>query len=257
MLAVRLIPCLDILNARVVKGVRFEGLKDAGDPVELAIRYNDQNADELVFLDIAATNEKRKTTVELAQKLARHLFIPFTIGGGIASLGQIDELVSRGADKVSLNSSAVRRPGLVEEGAARFGSQCIVVAIDVKRNAEGTWNVHTHAGKKNTGMDATAWAKEVVARGAGEILLTSMDNDGNRQGFDLEITRRISEAVPVPVIASGGGGAPRHFVEAVKLGKADAVLAAGVFHYGDLTVGQVKSRMRRAGIPVRLDPPEP
>ena len=251
MLAKRVIPCLDIKDGRVVKGVNFLGLRDAGDPLELAQRYNEQKADELVFLDITATNEKRKTLIELASALARKVFIPFTIGGGISTKEQIHDLVSAGADKVSINSAAVKRPALITEGAAQFGAQCIVVAIDIKRVGEG-WHVFTHAGNHDTGMDALDWALEAERRGAGEILLPSMDRDGAQGGFDNVITRKISEAVKIPVIASGGGGTLEHFSEAVLVGKADAVLAASVFHYGTYTVAQVKAHMAQDGITVRL-----
>ncbi|MDH5560804.1 MAG: imidazole glycerol phosphate synthase subunit HisF [Deltaproteobacteria bacterium] len=251
MLATRIIPCLDVKEGRVVKGVNFLGLKDAGDPLELAIKYNEQSADELVFLDITATNQKRETILELASRLARELFIPFTIGGGISTIKQIEEIVTAGADKVSINSAAVKRPELITEGAEQFGSQCIVIAIDVKRVGK-EWHVFTHSGQKDTGLDAVLWAKEVQDRGAGEILLTSMDRDGQQDGFDLEINRRISESLHIPVIASGGGGKLEHFVEAVTKGKADAVLAASVFHYGTYSINQVKEFMSSKGITVRL-----
>jgi len=253
MLAKRIIPCLDIKDGRVVKGVSFVGLRDAGDPLELARRYNEQSADELVFLDITASHENRGLTFDLAERLARVLFIPFTIGGGIGSLDEIHRIVTAGADKVSLNTAAIRNPDLIGEGALRFGSQCIVVAIDVKR-AGDRWEVYSHGGRNPTGLDAEAWAQEVVRRGAGEILLTSMDQDGRQSGFDLEITARISGAVHVPVIASGGGGTVQHFVDALTIGKADAVLAASIFHYGQITVPELKRALRARGIPVRLTP---
>ena len=253
MLAKRIIPCLDIKDGRVVKGVSFVGLRDAGDPLELARRYNEQSADELVFLDITASHENRGLTFDLAERLARVLFIPFTIGGGIGSLDEIHRIVTAGADKVSLNTAAIRNPDLIAEGALRFGSQCIVVAIDVKR-AGDHWEVYSHGGRNPTGLDAEAWAQEVVRRGAGEILLTSMDQDGRQSGFDLEITARISGAVHVPVIASGGGGTVQHFVDALTIGKADAVLAASIFHYGQITVPELKRALRARGIPVRLTP---
>ena len=253
MLAKRIIPCLDIKDGRVVKGVSFVGLRDAGDPLELARRYNEQSADELVFLDITASHENRGLTFDLAERLARVLFIPFTIGGGIGSLDEIHRIVTAGADKVSLNTAAIRNPDLIGEGALRFGSQCIVVAIDVKR-AGDHWEVYSHGGRNPTGLDAEAWAQEVVRRGAGEILLTSMDQDGRQSGFDLEITARISGAVHVPVIASGGGGTVQHFVDALTVGKADAVLAASIFHYGKITVPELKRALHARGIPVRLTP---
>ena len=253
MLAKRIIPCLDIKDGRVVKGVSFVGLRDAGDPLELARRYNEQSADELVFLDITASHENRGLTFDLAERLARVLFIPFTIGGGIGSLDEIHRIVTAGADKVSLNTAAIRNPDLIGEGALRFGSQCIVVAIDVKR-AGDHWEVYSHGGRNPTGLDAEAWAQEVVRRGAGEILLTSMDQDGRQSGFDLEITARISGAVHVPVIASGGGGTVQHFVDALTIGKADAVLAASIFHYGKITVPELKRALHARGIPVRLTP---
>ncbi|MDT8447512.1 MAG: imidazole glycerol phosphate synthase subunit HisF [bacterium] len=251
MLAKRVIPCLDIKEGRVVKGVNFLGLKDAGDPLELAVKYNEQKADELVFLDITATNEKRKTLIELASSLARSVFIPFTIGGGISSKEQIHDLVTAGADKISINSAAVKRPELISEGASQFGAQCIVIAIDVKRVGDD-WHVFTHAGNRDTGMEALWWAQEAERRGAGEILLTSMDKDGAQSGFDNEITRRISESVKIPVIASGGVGTLEHFADGIKLGKADAVLAASVFHYGTYSIRQVKEHLAGEGIPVRL-----
>lgn len=251
MLAKRIIPCLDIKNGRVVKGVNFEGLRDAGDPVELAKRYNEQSADELVFLDITATNEKRDLILELASRLARELFIPFTIGGGISKIEHIRDIVTAGADKVSINSAAVRTPELITQGAEQFGSQCMVVAIDVKKTGD-SWNVYTHSGTRDTGMDAIEWAKEVERKGAGEIMLTSMDSDGVQDGYDLEINSLISRAVNIPVIASGGCGKLEHFVDAVKEGDADAVLAASVFHYGTYTVHQVKEYMASQGIIVRL-----
>jgi cyclase len=251
MLARRIIPCLDIKEGRVVKGTSFVGLRDAGDPLELAERYNEQSADELVFLDIAASLENRGTTIELATRLARALFIPFTIGGGISTLEHISQLVTAGADKVSVNSAALKNPDLITEGAKRFGSQCIVVAIDARR-VEDRWEVFSHGGSKPTGKDAVEWAKEASERGAGEILLTSMDADGHKQGFDNELNAAISTQVHVPVIASGGGGTLAHFRDALTVGKADAVLAASVFHYGTYTVREVKEFLRDSGIPVRL-----
>ena len=262
MLARRIIPCLDIKDGRVVKGTSFVGLRDAGDPLELAQRYNEQSADELVFLDITASKENRSTTIELATRLARELFIPFTIGGGISSLENMHSLVTAGADKVSVNSSAIRNPNLISEGAKRFGSQCIVVAIDArKRNLNSQkqdtkdkiskWEVFSHGGSLATGLDAVAWAGEMEARGAGEILLTSMDADGHQDGFELDLTAAISGKLNIPVIASGGGGTFEHFLDALKIGKADAVLAASVFHYGKYTVSEVKEYLSQNNIPIR------
>jgi imidazole glycerol-phosphate synthase subunit HisF len=250
MLAKRIIPCLDIKDGRVVKGVSFVGLRDAGDPLELAKRYNEQSADELVFLDITASHENRGLTLALAERLARAIFIPFTIGGGITTLDEIHRIVTAGADKVSLNTAAIKNPDLISEGALRFGSQCIVVAIDVKRVGDH-WEVFTHGGRNPTGLDAEAWAQEAARRGAGEILLTSMDQDGRKSGFDLEITARISGRLNIPVIASGGGGTAQHFVDALTVGKADAVLAASIFHYGEITVPQLKRALHEHAIPVR------
>mgnify|MGYP006094230055 FL=1 len=262
MLARRIIPCLDIKDGRVVKGTSFVGLRDAGDPLELAQRYNEQSADELVFLDITASKENRGTTIELATRLARELFIPFTIGGGISSLEDMHSLVTAGADKVSVNSSAIRNPNLISEGAKRFGSQCIVVAIDArKRNLNSQkqdtkdkiskWEVFSHGGSLATGLDAVAWACEMEARGAGEILLTSMDADGHQDGFELDLTAAISGKLNIPVIASGGGGTFEHFLDALTIGKADAVLAASVFHYGKYTVSEVKEYLSQNNIPIR------
>lgn len=262
MLARRIIPCLDIKDGRVVKGTSFVGLRDAGDPLELAQRYNEQSADELVFLDITASKENRGTTIELATRLARELFIPFTIGGGISSLEDMHSLVTAGADKVSVNSSAILNPNLISEGAKRFGSQCIVVAIDArKRNLNSQkqdtkdkiskWEVFSHGGSLATGLDAVAWAGEMEARGAGEILLTSMDADGHQDGFELDLTAAISGKLNIPVIASGGGGTFEHFLDALTIGKADAVLAASVFHYGKYTVSEVKEYLSQNNIPIR------
>lgn len=251
MLAKRIIPCLDIKAGRVVKGTSFVGLRDAGDPIELAQRYNEQSADELVFLDIAASLENRGTTIELATKLARELFIPFTIGGGISSLDHIADLVTAGADKISVNSSALKNPDLITEGAKRFGSQCIVVAIDAKKVGDH-WEVFSHGGTRFTGRNALEWAQEASDRGAGEILLTSMDADGHKNGFDNPLNSKVSTMLSIPVIASGGGGTLEHFRDAIQVGKADAVLAASVFHYGTYTVSEVKQFLRTSGIPVRL-----
>ena len=253
MLARRIIPCLDIKAGRVVKGVSFVALRDSGDPLLLAQRYQEQSADELVFLDITASHEERGMQIELAAKLARALFIPFTIGGGLTSLEAVHAIVTAGADKVTLNTAAVRNPELIAHCAERFGSQCIVVAMDVKRTADNHWEVFTHGGRRPTGIEARDWAKTVVRHGAGEILLTSMDQDGQQSGYDLEITRRISTQVSVPLIASGGGGSLTHFAEALTEGHADAVLAASVFHDGRYTVTQVKQALAARGIPVRLE----
>ncbi|MFC1553782.1 imidazole glycerol phosphate synthase subunit HisF [candidate division KSB1 bacterium] len=251
MLAKRIIPCLDVKNGRVVKGVHFKELRDAGDPVELAKFYDKEGADELVFLDITASKEKRKTVVELANRVARELFIPFTIGGGISSVDSIREILQQGADKVSINTAAFHNPNLINNGAKLFGSQCIVVAVDVKKTETG-WTVYAYGGTKDMEMDALKWVKELEDRGAGEILLTSMDTDGVREGFDIEITRKISELVSIPIIASGGGGELEHFYEALSAGKADAVLAASVFHYGHLSVDQIKQYLYNKDVPVRF-----
>jgi cyclase len=248
----RVIPCLDVDNGRVVKGTNFVGLRDAGDPVELAERYDAEGADELVFLDITASHEARETIVELARRTADNVFIPFTIGGGIRSVMDAQAVLDAGADKISVNSSALDRSALIEELADVFGSQCVVIAIDAKR-ANGGWDVYTHGGRQRVeGREAVAWAREAVDRGAGEVLLTSMDRDGTSDGYDLELTRAVADAVDVPVIASGGAGELNHLVEAVAEGHADAVLCASIFHYGAHTVAEAKERMEVAGIPVRL-----
>lgn len=262
MLARRIIPCLDIKEGRVVKGTNFVNLRDAGDPLELAQRYNNQSADELVFLDINASKENRGTTIALATSLARELFIPFTIGGGIKTLEDIHSLVSAGADKVTINSSAISNPDLINESAKHFGSQCIVLAIDAKkRNYKAKkkknsvnvskWEVYSHGGSTPTDIDVQTWAEEVENRGAGEILLTSMDKDGQQDGFDIELTATISEKLKIPVIASGGGGRLEHFRDVLSTGKADAVLAASVFHFGKYTVPQIKDYLSKNNIPVR------
>jgi cyclase len=249
---IRVIPCLDVDRGRVVKGVNFVDIRDAGDPVELAARYDAEGADELVFLDITATHEERDTIIHLVERTAEEVFIPFTIGGGLRSEDDIRAVLAAGADKVSLNSAAVRDPDLVERAALRFGDQCIVVAIDAKRRPDGSgWEVYLAGGRKETGLEAVAWAAEAARRGAGELLVTSMDRDGTQVGFDTELLAAISDAAPVPVIASGGAGALEHFAEAVTRGKADAVLAASVFHDGVYTVGEVKAAMARDGVPVR------
>jgi cyclase len=250
MLLRRVIPCLDVDKGRVVKGTNFVDIRDAGDPVELAARYEAEGADELVFLDITASHERRDTIVQLARRTADDVFIPFTIGGGIRSAEDAQAVLDAGADKVSVNSAAVARPELLGELAEIFGAQCVVLAIDARRAGEG-YEVVTHGGRTPTGRDAVEWAREGVERGAGEILLTSMDRDGTEDGYELELTRRVAGAVEVPVIASGGAGTLEHLVEAVEQGGADAVLCASIFHYGRYTVGEAKERMRRAGIPVR------
>ncbi len=249
---IRVIPCLDVDRGRVVKGVNFVGLRDAGDPVELAARYDREGADELVFLDITASHEGRGTIVELARRTAEEVFIPFTIGGGLRSEEDIREVLAAGADKVSLNSAAVRDPGLISRGSARFGAQCIVVAIDAKRREGGDgWEVFLNGGRLPTGREAVAWAAEAADRGAGELLVTSMDRDGTQDGFDVELLAAVADAAPVPVIASGGAGRLEHFAAAVESGRADAVLAASVFHDGVYSIAQVKEAMAGAGVPVR------
>ena len=255
MVALRLIPCLDVADGRVVKGINFVGLRDAGDPVELACRYSQAGADELVFLDIAASHEGRATLVDLVRRTAESVTIPFTVGGGIGSINGITELLRAGADKVSLNSSAVRRPELVREGAERFGCQCIVVAIDARRRSQGGWDVFVKGGRENTGLDALDWAKRVTALGAGEILLTSMDGDGTQAGYDLELTRAVADAVGVPVIASGGAGCIDHLAEALDTGPAgghaSAALLASLLHDGVLTVEGIKQDLLKRGVAIR------
>jgi imidazole glycerol-phosphate synthase subunit HisF len=252
MFARRIIPCLDIDRGRVVKGVKFVSLKDAGDPVLCAQAYDRQKADELVFLDITASHEKRRTMIEVAEKVAASIFIPFTVGGGIDKIQDIRELLATGCDKVSINTSAIKNPKFVLEASKRFGSQCIVIAIDAKREARDRWGVYTHGGRNPAGLDAVQWAKKAAKLGAGEILLTSMDCDGTQNGYDLELTRRVSESVPIPVIASGGAGNLNHLYEAFSAGKADACLAASIFHFGEFTIPETKAFLRAKGIPVRL-----
>ncbi len=249
-LAKRIIPCLDVTAGRVVKGVNFVNLRDAGDPVEIARRYDDQGADELAFLDITASSDERDTIVHVVEAVAAQVFIPLTVGGGVRGAADVRRLLNAGADKVSINTAAVQNPGVVEEAAGRFGSQCIVVAIDAKRAGAG-WEVFTHGGRKPAGIDAVEWARRMQAAGAGEILLTSMDRDGTRAGFDLALTRAVAEAVDVPVIASGGAGNLDHLAAGVIEGKADAVLAASIFHYGEYTIRQAKEVMAAWGIEVR------
>jgi len=252
MLAKRIIPCLDVNAGRVVKGVNFVELRDAGDPVEIARRYDEQGADELTFLDITASSDERDIILHVVEQVAEQVFIPLTVGGGIRSVDDVRRLLNAGADKVSINTAAVNDPELVRAAADKVGSQCIVVAIDAKQTAPGKWEVFTRGGRHNTGLDAIEWAKRVEALGAGELLLTSMDRDGTRIGFDLALTRAISDAVNIPVIASGGVGKLEHLVEGVTLGGADAVLAASIFHFGEHTVREAKELMRAHGIEVRL-----
>ncbi|MEO7520882.1 MAG: imidazole glycerol phosphate synthase subunit HisF [Gemmatimonas sp.] len=251
MLSRRLIVCLDVKGSRVVKGVQFEGLRDVGDPVALAARYESEGADEITFLDISASAEKRATLLDVARRTAETLFVPLTIGGGVRSANDVARVLRAGADKVSLNSAAVARPETLTEAADRFGAQCVVASIDAKRSAHGAWRVWTKGGREETPLDAVSWAQECVARGAGEVLLTSIDRDGARTGYDLELTRAVANAVSVPVIASGGAGRASHLVSAIMEGGADAVLVAGILHDGLTTVSQLKSAMSDAGLPVR------
>lgn len=248
----RIIPCLDVDKGRVVKGINFVRLRDAGDPVELGEVYDREGADELVFLDITASHEGRELVFDMAARVAEKVFIPFTVGGGIRTLEDIRRMLATGADKVSLNTAAVENPSLVEDAARRFGSQCVVVAIDARRRGAGSWEVYTHGGRIPTGLDALEWARRAEALGAGEILLTSMDRDGTKDGYDLELTRAVAEAVRIPVIASGGAGKLEHLAEAILEGAADAVLAASIFHYGEYSIREAKEYLRRKGIPVRL-----
>lgn len=255
-LAKRIIPCLDVECGRVVKGVNFVDIRDAGDPVEIAMRYNEQGADEITFLDITASHEGRETTVHTVEQIAEHVFIPLTVGGGIRTIEDIRTMLNAGADKVSINTAAIHNPDLVRESAERFGSQCIVVAIDAKRvddvDGQPRWEIFTHGGRKPTGIDAVAWAVRMADLGAGEILLTSMDRDGTKNGFELGVTRAITDAVDIPVIASGGVGNLDHLVEGITLGGADAVLAASIFHFGEYTVPEAKAYMAARGVEVRL-----
>jgi cyclase len=258
MLAKRIIPCLDVTGGRVVKGVNFVELRDAGDPVEIAARYNEQGADELTFLDITATSDARDVILHIIEAVASQVFIPLTVGGGVRTVEDVRRLLNAGADKVSFNSAAVANPQVIRDASDRYGAQCIVVAIDAKRRQGGDlasrgegWDVYTHGGRKNTGLDAVQWARQTADAGAGEILLTSMDRDGTKIGFDLQLTRAVSDAVPVPVIASGGVGALEHLSDGIRIGGADAVLAASIFHYGEFTVAQAKALLARDGIAVR------
>ena len=259
MLAKRIIPCLDVTGGRVVKGVNFVELRDAGDPVEIAARYNDQGADELTFLDITATSDDRDLILPIIEAVASQVFIPLTVGGGVRTVEDVRRLLNAGADKTSFNSAAIANPQVIEDASRKYGAQCIVVAIDAKRrSAEDEalrgpgWDVYSHGGRKNTGLDAVQWAVEMARRGAGEILLTSMDRDGTKSGFDLALTRAVSDAVNVPVIASGGVGSLDDLADGIQKGGADAVLAASIFHYGEHTVGEAKARMAERGIPVRI-----
>lgn len=251
MLTRRIIPCLDVDRGRVVKGTKFLELRDAGDPVECAVAYNNQGADELVFLDITASSDGRDTIVDVVERTAARCFMPLTVGGGIRTVADMRRMLLAGADKVSLNTAAIQNPNVIDEGAAAFGSQAIVVAIDARSNGDGTWRVYTHGGRRPTELDAVAWAVEACRRGAGEILLTSMDADGTKAGYDVALTRAVSEAVSIPVIASGGAGNLDHMVTVLTEGKADAVLAASIFHFGEYTVGAVKDYLAERGLPMR------
>jgi cyclase len=252
MLAKRIIACLDVTGGRVVKGVNFVELRDAGDPVEIAARYNDQGADELTFLDITATSDGRDLILHMIEAVASQVFIPLTVGGGVRTVADVRRLLNAGADKVSFNSAAVANPEVIRAASDKYGAQCIVVAIDAKRQAAGGWHVYTHGGRKDTGLDAVAWARRMADQGAGEILLTSMDRDGTRAGFDLELTRAVADAVDVPVIASGGVGTLDHLADGITVGGADAVLAASIFHYGQHTIAEAKALMASRGISVRM-----
>jgi cyclase len=251
-LAKRIIPCLDVTNGRVVKGVNFVELRDAGDPVEIARRYDEQGADELTFLDITATSDGRDLMLHIIEAVASQVFIPLTVGGGVRTVDDVRRLLNAGADKISINSTAVSNPQMVSDAAQKYGSQCIVVAIDAKRSGDGKWEVFTHGGRKPTGLDVVEWAKKMEGLGVGEILLTSMDRDGTKSGFDLELTRAVSDAISIPVIASGGVGGLQDLADGIKAGKADAVLAASIFHYGEYTVQEAKRFMAGQGIPMRL-----
>ncbi len=252
MLTKRIIPCLDVKDGRVVKGVQFVDLRDAGDPVQCAIAYDKAKADELIFLDITASHEKRQTMIEVANKVAESVYIPFTVGGGINEVSDIRELLKAGCDKVSINTSAIKNPDFIKQASTKFGSQCIVVAIDARKKSDGKWEVFTHGGRNPTGLDAVEWAKKAESFGAGEILLTSMDKDGTKSGYDLELTRLISRTLKIPVIASGGVGTMEHIYEGFSKGEADACLAASIFHFGEFTIPEVKRFLSQKNIPVRL-----
>jgi len=251
MLSARVIPCLDVDNGRVVKGIKFKEIRDAGDPVLIAKAYEEQGADELVFLDITASSDDRNTMIDVVKRTADTCFMPLTVGGGIRNVQNIRDMLLAGADKVSLNTAAILEPEIINKASSKFGNQCIVVAIDAKKKDEG-WAVYTHGGRKITQLDAIEWAKEVVNRGAGEILLTSMDRDGTKEGYDIELTKAVSDAVSVPVIASGGVGKPDHMADGIKKGKASAVLVASIFHFGEGTIAETKAVMKKHGIPVRI-----
>lgn len=252
MLSKRVIPCLDVTDGRVVKGTKFLDLRDAGDPVECAKAYDTQGADELVFLDITASSDGRNTMLDVVRRTAEQCFMPLTVGGGIRTIDDVRTMLLAGADKVSMNTSAIQTPTLIADAANQFGSQCVVVAIDAKRNAGGGWTVFTHGGRKATDLDAVNWAREVWELGAGEILLTSMDADGTRDGYDLDLTSAVSSAIEIPVIASGGAGTLQHMVDVLSTGRADAVLAASIFHFGEFTIAQAKRHLAEAGIPIRV-----
>lgn len=252
MLSKRIIPCLDVKDGRVVKGVRFVDLKDAGNPVECAARYSDEGADEIAFLDITASHEGRKTIADVVEKTAAEVFVPLSVGGGISTLGDIRVLLLAGADKVVINTAAVENPGIVREAARKFGSQCIVVAVDARADASGSWEVYTHGGRRPAGIDALEWVEKMEQLGAGEILLTSMDRDGTRLGYDIPLTKSVSMKVGIPVVASGGVGMPEHFLEGATAGGADALLAASIFHYGDYTITETKSYLASNGVAVRI-----
>ena len=252
MLSKRIIPCLDVKDGRVVKGVNFVNLRDAGDPVEIAKKYSDEGADEVCFLDITASNEERKTMIDVVERTASEVFVPLTVGGGVRTLDDVRQMLLAGADKVSINTAAVNNPDFVRDAAEKFGSQCIVVAIDARSSGENKWEVFTHGGRNGTGIDAVEWAEKMEDYGAGEILLTSMDKDGTKSGYDLPLTRTISRNLRIPIIASGGAGTLEHLSDGVKLGEADAVLVASIFHYGEYTIKEAKDHMRSDGISVRL-----
>ena len=252
MLKIRIIPCLDVKNGKVVKGTKFINLKYAGDPVKQAQIYDKQGADELCFLDITASSDKRNILYNVVKKTAQKCFMPLTVGGGVRSVNDIRKLLLCGADKVSINTAAIKNPGLIKKSSSKFGNQCIVVAIDAKQVKKNKWEIYTHGGRKNTGIDAIKWAKKMEGLGAGEILLTSMDKDGTKSGFDLKLTKKISNSISIPVVASGGVGNIQHLVDGIKIGKASAVLAASIFHYGKYTIRQVKNKMKQKGIAIRI-----